>query len=223
MQPLDLGIIQNFKVHYRKLLLRHVIAMATGEHTSASEISNTLNVLQAMNWMGSAWCKVEVATISKCFAAAGFSNNSETPGDENEDPFDLDDDFQRLIDVVASGSSVTPQIYLELDKELPVCFNADVNEQQLLESLNTSDQDTIILESADESDIGEDENESPPTSRLKSCREVLESVRDIELFFLQRGKFTLANEFSLLADKVSENAVNERSHQSTLERYFITK
>ena len=125
--------------------------------------------------------------------------------------------------MVASGSSVTPQIYLELDEELPVCFNADVNEQQLLESLNTSDQDTIILESDDESDIGKDENESPPTSRLKSCREVLESVRDIELFFLQRGKFTLANEFSLLADKVSENAVNERSHQNTLERYFITK
>ena len=57
----------------------------------------------------------------------------------------------------------------------------------------------------------------------KSCREFLESVRDIEHFFLQRGKFTLANEFSLLADKVSENAVSERSHQSTLERYFITE
>ena len=137
-------------------------------------------------------------------------------GNKNEDPFaDLDDDdFQGLIDVVTSGSSITPQMYLELDEELPVCFNADVNEQQLLESLNTSDQDTIILESDgdDESDIGEDENESPPTSRLKSCREVLESVRDMELFFLQRGKFTLGNEFFLLADKVSENAVNERSH-----------
>ena len=45
LQPLDLGIIHNFKVHYRKLLLRHVIVMATGETTSASEISNTLNVL----------------------------------------------------------------------------------------------------------------------------------------------------------------------------------
>jgi hypothetical protein len=37
------------------------------------------------------------------------------------------------------------------------------------------------------------------------------------------GKSTLANEFSLLADKVSENAVSERSHHSTLERYFTTE
>ena len=65
------------------------------EETTASEISNTLNVPQAMNWMGSAWSKVEVTTISKCFAAAGFSSNlTEATGDEDEDPFaDLDSDF----------------------------------------------------------------------------------------------------------------------------------
>ena len=81
LHPLDLGIIQNFKVHYRKLLLRHVIAMTTKE-TTASEISNTLNVLQAMIWIGSAWFKVEVTTISKCFAAPGFSSNlTEATGD----------------------------------------------------------------------------------------------------------------------------------------------
>ena len=193
--------------------------MATSEHTSASEISNILNVLQVKNWMGSAWCKVEVATISKWFAAAGFSSNiSETPGDENKDPFaDLDDDFQGLTDVVTSGSSIKPQMYLESDEELPICFNTDVNKQQLLESLKTSNQDKITLESdGDDGDTGEDENESPPTSRLKSYQEVLESMQDIELFFLQHGKFTLANEFSILADEVSENAVNERSHQSAL-------
>ena len=95
--------------------------------------------------------------------AAGFSSNiTESTGDENEDPFaDLDGDFQGLM-------------YIGSDEELPVpvCFNADVNEQQLLESLNTSDQDTIILESddGDESDAGEDDNESPPTSRKELPR-----------------------------------------------------
>ena len=77
LQSLDLGIIQNFKVHYRRLLLRHVIAMATGETSSASEISNTLNVLQVMSWMGSAWRTVELTTISKCFAAAGRQERRE--------------------------------------------------------------------------------------------------------------------------------------------------
>ena len=225
LQPLDLGIIQNFKVHYRKLLLRHVVAMASDELTNASEIGNSLNVLQAMNWMGSAWNKVDVTTISKCFAAAGFSKHtSEAPGDENDDPFaDLDEDFQSLIDQVAPG--ISWQLYLESDEELPICFNAEVNEQQLLETLNTSRQDTIIVEgdSDDNGDSSDEENKSYPTSSLKSYREVLESIRNIELFFIQHGKFSLANDFFLLADKVSENSVNERSHQSMLERYFAAK
>ena len=125
-------------------------------------------------------------------------------------------------------------MYLESDEELPICFNAEVNEQQLLESLNTSGQDTIIVEgdSDDNGDSGDEENESYPTSSLKSYREVLESIRNIELFFIQRGKFSLANDFFLLADKVSENSVNERSHQSTVEStlpqielfmYFLSK
>ena len=37
LQPLDLGIIQNFKVHYRKLLLRHIITMTT-DHDSATTL-----------------------------------------------------------------------------------------------------------------------------------------------------------------------------------------
>ena len=51
LQPLDLGIIQNFKVHYRKLLLRHIITMTT-DHDSATDIAKTLDVLQAIRWMG---------------------------------------------------------------------------------------------------------------------------------------------------------------------------
>ena len=47
LQPLDLGIIQNFKVHYRKLLLRHIITMTT-DHDSATDMAKTLDVLQGL-------------------------------------------------------------------------------------------------------------------------------------------------------------------------------
>ena len=95
-----------------------------------------------------------------------------------------DEDFQGLIDQVAPG--ISPQLYLESDEELPICFNAEVNEQQLLESLNTRGQDTIIVEgdSDNNGDSGDEENESFPTNSLKSYREVLESMRNIELFFI---------------------------------------
>ena len=45
LQPLDLGIIQNFKVHYRNYFLRHVLAKID-ECTCASEVCKSINVLQ---------------------------------------------------------------------------------------------------------------------------------------------------------------------------------
>lgn len=43
-QPLDLGIIQNFKVKYRKLLVHYVITMNT-DHNCATDIAKTLDML----------------------------------------------------------------------------------------------------------------------------------------------------------------------------------
>ena len=57
----------------------------------------------------------------------------------------------------------------------------------------------------------DDSEERPTVSKLKSYREDLQSVRELELFFLQCGK---------VGDKVSENAVIARSIQNTIDRCF---
>ena len=71
LQPLDLGIIKNFKVHYRKLLLRYVVAKID-ECTVASEVTKKINILQAIRWIAEAWEKVTVDTIKKCFRSSGI-------------------------------------------------------------------------------------------------------------------------------------------------------
>ena len=48
LQPLDVGIIKNFKCHYRKLLLNHVLSQIDGSSLSASEIVKSVNVLTAI-------------------------------------------------------------------------------------------------------------------------------------------------------------------------------
>ena len=230
LQPLDLGIIQNFKVHYRKLLLRHIITMTT-DHDSATDIAKTLDVLQAIRWMGTAWSTVENDTIIKCFAAAEISSTfseaatvSTVTGEE--DPFaDLDvsadEELENLVQQVARGSAISA--YLESDNKLPTCYSL-LNEQQLLKAIGTS-HNVMEIESDDENEMEKEDTpgegkRSNETTTLKSFKDVLHSVQNISAFLIHRGEFKVANEFSLLGDKVGEVAVQRRSTQSRLERYF---
>ena len=47
LQPLDLGIICNFKLHYRRLLLQYVLAKIDNS-SSATEVTKSINVLTAI-------------------------------------------------------------------------------------------------------------------------------------------------------------------------------
>ena len=62
LQPLDLGIIQNFKVHYRKLLLRYIV-VKIDQHSLASEVAKNINILQAIRWIAEAWKQVSTETV----------------------------------------------------------------------------------------------------------------------------------------------------------------
>ena len=122
-QPL--GITQNFKFHYRKLLLRPIITTTT-DYECATDIAKTLDVLQAIRWMGTAWSKVENDTIIKCSAAAGISSTlseaatvSSVTG--KEDPFanldvTVDEELDNRVKQVAPGSGISA--YLESEKNL---------------------------------------------------------------------------------------------------------
>ena len=209
LQPLDFGIIQNFKVHYRKLLLRHIITMTT-DYDSATDIAKTLDVLQAIRWMRTAWSKVENDTIIKCFAAAGISSTFSEEATvstvtREEDPLadldvSVDEELENLVQQVAPGSGIST--YLESDNELPTatCYSL-LTEQQLLEAIGTS-HDVMEIESDDENEMekkdtpGEGER-SNQTTTLKSFKEVLDSVQNISDFFIHRGEVKVANEFSL--------------------------
>ena len=60
------GIIQNFTVKYRKLLLKFVISRINDKKT-ATEIVKEVDILKAIRWISEAWSMVSEDTIQKCF------------------------------------------------------------------------------------------------------------------------------------------------------------
>ena len=110
LQPLDLGVIQNFKVHYRQYFLRYVLSKID-ECDSASDVVKSVNILVAIRWVAMAWSQVTAETIMKCFRKAGILDrelDAVSRGIEDDsDPFleaDERTELEDLIEKTGDGS-----------------------------------------------------------------------------------------------------------------------
>ena len=98
LQPLDAGIIKNFKVQYRKLLVAHTLAQIDGSSLTASEITKSVHILAAIQWMKQGWDAVKEETVVNCFRHCGMQA---AVAETTEDPFaDLDENEAQLEDLV---------------------------------------------------------------------------------------------------------------------------
>jgi hypothetical protein len=101
VQPLDQGIIRAFKAHYRRYLVKHIIASANTAIT-ANDINIT--ALDAVYWIEAAWNAVTETTIKNTFRSAGFRNRDVTDildvvsisSDTNESFFTENEAFEEL-------------------------------------------------------------------------------------------------------------------------------
>ena len=77
-------------MHYRKLLLCHILSKIE-ECNTASEVVQSVTILNAVRWVAQAWEKVTPETIQKCFRKAGILNREfqlvsrVSEGDDEED------------------------------------------------------------------------------------------------------------------------------------------
>lgn len=134
LRPLDLGIIQNFEVHYRHLLLQYILSKID-ECETATEVANSINILIAIRWIAKAWVKVKEDTICKCFRKAGVLGSGMEvvscglPGDPFQD-LDLNDDentedLQDLIDKFPSFNSICSAQEYTNGEDLRTCQDMD--------------------------------------------------------------------------------------------------
>jgi hypothetical protein len=76
-QPLDYGIIRNFKVKYRKMLLEFLLSHE--DVTTLADAIKKVNVGDAIDWVSQSWDQVVASTIKNCFRNVGLNKDAAKP------------------------------------------------------------------------------------------------------------------------------------------------
>ena len=227
LQPLDLGIIQNFKVHYRHFFLRYVLSKID-ECDTASDVVKSINILIALRWVAKAWSLVRAETIAKCFRKAGILNADldviSCDLEEEGDPFleaDTRMEVQSLIEkTMPTDGRCNVDEYLNGDDDLPVCMQLDSDswEADFLEQVGQEEQEV-----ADEDeDEGDDEMDvEPPPPKIQNFKEAVQSLEDVEKFLESRGYIEEALRIGSEIDTLTVLKLKS-STQSTLHDYFMS-
>jgi len=69
---MDQGIIYWIKVNYLKMVLQSLLA-SMDSIKSVNELSNKINVLDAVYWLNKSVNLIKPGTVKKCFIKAGFN------------------------------------------------------------------------------------------------------------------------------------------------------
>ena len=182
LQTLDLGIICNFKLHYRRLLLQFVLAKIDTS-SSATEVTKSINVLSAIRWVALSWREVKSTTIQKCFRNAGILNTDlDVIALDEEDPFqNIDEDIEMsslISRTMGTLHQCSVEEYVNGDNSLSVCVDMDDDQwdASFLDSL-TEEEEPMTAEEEEE-----EFNVPPPVPKLQSFKEAIQSLDDIKVF-----------------------------------------
>ena len=117
-QPLEAGIIANWKVKYKKRLLRYVCSkVSQGESTS--EIVKSIDISMAIQWGRQAWDEVSPETIQRCFKKTRLYPEELM---EEDDPFEGEDELQQLQELINRISSCDAGAFISAEDQLEVCL-----------------------------------------------------------------------------------------------------
>ena len=111
-----IGIIANFKQHYRSLVLRHLMGMmelAEGRERAA-EFARKLTLLDSLHMQKAAWSRVTAATVIHCYRRASFT----TTVDDETESVEASDDETAAVEPPAGITAEDFDRYVSVDSDI---------------------------------------------------------------------------------------------------------
>lgn len=211
LQPMDQGIIQNLKVHYRGLVLRRYIA----EVEASTNSSYNISLLDATRYLVRAWDMVTPTTIANCFRKAGFraddtARDSAEVVAETEKTYD--GLFERLHAFMRVPENINFSDFATADEE--VVARAAFTEEEIVVAATTSD----IPDAETEAETPEIETEAalPIARNAAEAYRLLEQIRG----FLEKKSDNFDREPLDRVDSMIGSVVDKGTVQSRIDSYF---
>src|SRR5438128_5996251 len=204
IQPCDAGIIRNFKVYYRKILVSQWIR----ELNEGQEMKK-LNIKEAIEIVADAWDNVKQETIKNCWLSTGILPAEMTlVNADNMETDEADNDIVELISALDSLSIAEPSIDNDLvSAELPT-------DEELVEEILLAE-GVLHPTQVDMEDSSEKEEAS---ISVKVGREALVTVRK----FLEQREFMTESDIRYIHNiiKCLDEAVEMSKRQMSLMEFI---
>ena len=220
LQPLDAGIIKNFKVFYRKQLLQHVLARIK-PGSEASVVISSVDLLKSFGWVMDAWRKVKKETIVNCFSKCGFNEATlELLIDD-----DADAEFAELQNYISEISpDSTVHSYLNQDEDAVTSVDTvdihamnwreDMMEKAIRFAIEENDETEKQAEADGDFDI------ERPELKIRSSQAALSIADDLNNFCEKLGDAELVSASLSLVTRRLETLRLKNVSQKKVTDYF---
>jgi hypothetical protein len=181
VQPMDTGIIKNLKTLYRAKLVNYILeAVEENLLTSSStskEVSASIDLLHALQFIADSWRRVSTKTFQNCFDHCDFKHSD----------LELSDKADSENDVILEMHHVeNDKVFSCIDSSLQ-CYNDNEDcEDAVVEQIAAKHRKTSEYQETDEDDTTERERVTAQHTR--------KFVAGLRLYFMQEG-----NESSLIS------------------------
>ena len=201
MQPLDMGIIQATKAHYKSNMSREVIKeLDKCETATALELSKRLTLLKGIEFFVQAWDSISDATISNCWRKSGLCYGPEQ--EEVVENIDIPEQFQDVFEE-----------WVKCDEALETCQSEFLSEDQIVADIQSKYIDN------EESEDEEIEVQDRPI--LSS--EALTYIDGLKKYLMQESSSEVSSSDLLALERIKRRVVSNidyKPKQSSIEKFF---
>ena len=207
IQPMDAGVIRNFKVHYKRHFLKHQLNMFDQDGSTEK-----INVKQAIYFIHDAWKDVKPTTIANCWTHTGIlpSTDKDSETDvELPDTSQAEEELRTLMTSLEIPDPVTLDEYINIDSHEPTEeLLTDSTILSLVTGTTTADTDSEE----------EAEPELAPKPRM-SVKRAVDGMNNGLEFMEQHQDFT-ADEIDFMRGLINKVSAKSSKRQVDLFSFF---